>query len=249
VERSHAVALLGAAACDDLRIPPAAATHAVALLGAAACDIHSAPRAVIEEFAADGLVVRLLVDMGLPPRLIVGESMRLVVLTPDGPEAGLVEVLEPCEPPLGRPKGRCYRLSMPTAIEGFQRRAHARMTLPLDFRARVELISGRQAPAGTATDHRTMVGSLLDLSELGMKVVVDEDHAPMVGAPVEVSVRFQEPLPRLAAAGEIIHAMPHRRAGEFAIGLRFARTPDGVTEILRELERRRAQRAGRRRAG
>lgn len=224
-------------------------SHAVALLSASACDIRSAPQAVIEEVAADGVVVRLMADIGLPPRLIVGESMRLVVLAPEGPEVGEVEVLEPCEPPLGRPRGRCYRLSLPTAIEGFQRRGHARVKLPLDCRARVELAVSGPSQADASDGHAVAVGRVLDLSESGLRAAVVARRSPWVGELLHGTIRFPAPLPPLAAEVEVVHAMQARREDERILGLRFAHPCEGLREALVEIGRRRATRAGRTRAG
>jgi len=224
-------------------------SHAVALLGASACDIRSAPQAVIEEVAEDGVVVRLVADFGPPPRLIVGEAMRLVVLAPDGPEVGLVEVLEPCEPPLGRPRGRCYRVSMPTAIAGFQRRTHARVTLPLGFRACIELARAEVAGGAAAGVDRQAIGRLLDLSESGLRAAVVAPSAPRVGELLRITIQFPEPLPALSAEVEVVHAMESRREGERVLGLRFARPCEGVSEVLLEIERRRSARVVRSRAG
>ncbi len=220
----------------------------MALLSASACDIRSAPRAVIEEVAADGVVVRLMADAGLPPRLIVGESMRLVVLAPEGPEVGEVDVLEPCEPPLGRPRGRCYRLSLPKAIEGFQRRGHARVKLPLDFRARVELAVAAPAQALGSHGDGMAVGRLLDLSESGLRAAVVARRAPRVGERLLITIRFPEPLPALSTEVEVVHATQSRCEDERVLGLHFARTTLEVREALREIERQRVERLMRRRA-
>ncbi|MBI1303236.1 MAG: hypothetical protein GC172_05560 [Phycisphaera sp.] len=221
-------------------------TQPVALLGTAACDIRTAPQAVIEEIADDGVVVRMLADIGPPPRLIVGESMRLVVLAPDGPEVGLVEVLAPCEPPLGRPNGRCYRLSMPSAIEGFHRRGDARVTVPRHMHAHVELfacgVPGSSEGACAIEGGPVATGRLLDLSESGLRVEVAATRMIQAPEPIDLTVRFQEPISPLSAACEVMHALAGRRAGELVLGLRFQAVRGDVRGVMRELKARRARR-------